>query len=188
MLVYVGGISPEKGALVAVACLARLRDAHPEATLRFVGSVQAGRDRVRRSIDAAGLEGAVEWFEWRPYEEMLALIEGADVGLALHQPQSRFERVSTGNGRKFFSYMQAGLPIVGPAFGEVGEVVRETDCGVLVDTTDVEEVATAVESLLGDPESREHMARRGREAVATRYNWDEEKRKFLAGYDAMFAQ
>ena len=31
--------------------------------------------------------------------------------------------------------MQVSIPIVGPNFGEIGQVVREENCGILVDTT-----------------------------------------------------
>jgi len=180
-LVYVGGISAEKGAIKAVEALGRLRDRGVPATLEFVGTVQDGTP-LEAEVKRRGLGDVVSHIEWLPYGEMLVEIADADVGLALHQPSERFRRVSTGNGRKFFTYMQVRLPVLGSTFGDVGAVIRETECGRLVDTTDETAIADEIGTLLGDESLRRSMGARGRQAVEDRYNWDNEKRKLITAY------
>jgi glycosyltransferase involved in cell wall biosynthesis len=184
-LVYVGGISREKGAIRAIETVRLLRDDGYPAVLQFIGTVQGGESWFQRGIRRAGLTDAVEFTEWLPYEEMLSHIVEADVALALHQPTERFQRVSLGNGQKFFTYMEAGLPIVAPSFGEVACAVTEADCGVLVDTTDTESVATAVATLLDAPDWRTEMGARGRRMVENRFNWDSEGKKLITAYERM---
>ena len=93
--------------------------------------------------------------------------------------------VSKGNGRKFFTYMQASLPIVGPEFGEVGLVVREERCGILCDTTNPDEIAKAIVYLLRHPEEARAMGQRGRAAIEQKYNLASELNKLLEVYQRL---
>jgi len=181
-LVYVGGISIEKGAVQAIKTVGMLREAGYPVSLHFIGTIQGGESWFWTAIRDAGVIDSIEHTAWLPYESMLEHIIGADVALALHQPTERFQRVSTGNGRKFFTYMQAGIPIVGPEFGEVGQAIVKTDCGQLVDTTDTKVVSDVISELLDAPNQRIEMGKRGRRAIEEQFNWNIEKRKLITAY------
>ena len=111
---------------------------------------------------------------------MLAHLRHAKMGLALYQNVAHYPLVSAGNGRKFFSYMQAGIPIIGPSFSEVGLAVRLAECGILVDTEKVNEVSMAINELLDRPETAARMAMNGRKAFLEHFNWEKEEQKFLS--------
>ena len=81
--------------------------------------------------------------------------------------------------------MQASLPIVGPTFGEIGRLVLEEGCGLLVDTTDTSAVAAAILELLFNPEQAAEMGCRGRAAIETKYNWEIEQAKLVAAYSSL---
>jgi glycosyltransferase involved in cell wall biosynthesis len=181
-LVYVGGISPQKGAVRAIKATSVLQATGYSVTLHFIGELQGGEMWFWDAIREADVADVVEHTPWLPYEIMLEKIKRADLALALHQPNRRFQRVSTGNGRKFFTYMQAGLPIVGPAFSEVGRAVTDTDCGHLVDTTDTDAVVDVVSTLLDSPDKRALMGARGRKAVEKQFNWGAEEQKLIEAY------
>lgn len=83
---------------------------------------------------------------------MLAHLHYAKIGLALHQNEHIYPYVSAGNGRKLFSYMQAGIAIIAPKFGEIGKSVADAKCGVLINSEDVKEVANTIIQLLSDPQ------------------------------------
>ena len=53
---------------------------------------------------------------------------------------------------KLQSYMACGMPIVASAYGETERIVTEADCGVCVPIGDVESLANAILSLIGNPE------------------------------------
>jgi glycosyltransferase involved in cell wall biosynthesis len=78
--------------------------------------------------------------------------------------------------------MQFGIPIVAPMFGEVGQIVQEEECGILVDTTDPQQIANAIIYLLEHPEEARAMGKRGRKAIEEKYNWEIEKKKLLKVY------
>lgn len=185
VLTYVGGITKKKGLWKALEALKFVRDRIPNVKLLFIGSLKESEEDVQEYIVHHGLKENLEFIQWLSYEEMLCYLEAAELGLALHQPIGIYKVVSKGNGRKFFSYMQASIPIVGPDFREVGLVVREVKCGILVDTTDSQQIADAIIYLLEHPEEARAMGRRGRRAVEEKYNWEIEKEKLLEVYQKL---
>jgi len=100
------------------------------------------------------------------------------MGLALHQDHPYHRDLSAGNGRKFFAYMQAGIPIVGPMLGEVGKAVEIADCGILVDTKRADIVAGSIDYILDDPQEAWRLGRNGRLTFENRFNWEVESKKF----------
>jgi len=186
LVVYVGGAYEAKGLLVALEALRLVREKMARVKLIIIGKIDDSKGKAEKLLQTTDLRAHVEVIPWLPYDEMMHYLHVARVGLALHQPTGRFLLVSRGNGRKFFAYMQAGLPIVGPAFGEIGRVVREEGCGVLVDTTDPYQVAEAVLDLLRHPEKAREMGERGRRAIQEKYNWEKEQEKLLRAYRALF--
>ena len=172
--------------MVALETLRLVREKIRTVKLIFIGHVDDPNGEAEKRLQAEGLRPHVEIIPWLPYEEMLRYLHVAKIGLALQQPVGRFLLVSRGNGRKFFTYMQAGLPIVGPRFSEIAQVVREESCGLLVDTTSPQQVAEAIVELLSDPHKAKLLGERGKRAIPERYNWEKEKEKFLTAYRAMF--
>jgi len=83
--------------------------------------------------------------------------------------------------------MAAGIPVVASDFPIWRGIVDGAGCGLLVDPLDARAIAAAVQRLLKDPREAEAMGRRGREAVATRYNWTAQAEKLLAFYHTLLA-
>ena len=83
---------------------------------------------------------------------------------------------------KLFEYMAAGIPVVASDFALWRAIVDDTGCGLLADPCDPNAIATAVAYLLSHDREAEAMGRRGREAVARRYNWSAEEPKLLHLY------
>ncbi|MGC9467175.1 MAG: glycosyltransferase [Anaerolineae bacterium] len=75
----------------------------------------------------------------------------------------------------------AGLPLVVTQNGGPSESLREdgTEYGVLVNPTDFDDIAQGLLRLLGDRESWETFARRGRQRVLDRYTWERTAEGYL---------
>ena len=67
--------------------------------------------------------------------------------------------------------MAAGLPVVATRAGGIPEIVADGETGLLVERGDAAGLASAILSLLGDPERRRAMGRAGRERVARLFTW-----------------
>ena len=182
ILIYVGGIYEAKGSVKALEALALVKHRFSDIKLLMIGKISDSPGKLERLIKELRIEENVEFISWLPYEDMFHYLKIAHIGLALHQPVGRFLFVSKGNGRKFFTYMQASLPIIAPNFGEIGLVVKEERCGILVDTTRPKDIAKAIIYLLEHPEEAKAMGERGKKAIKEKYNWEIEKEKLLSVY------
>ena len=185
VIVYSGGITWDRGVRVLLEALVQVRRCVPDVRLKMVGEYKEPgiRKWVEEFVRKHGLEECVEHTGWLPYDEVPAQLAEADVGVALLQPVRYNYRISLPN--KLFEYMAAGVPVVISDFSEIGKVVRETGCGILVDPTDPEAVARAIVRLLSHPEEARRMGKRGRKAVEERYCWERMEEKLARVYNSV---
>ena len=123
--------------------------------------------------------GSSGWPGCRTPRRMARLAE-ADIALVLFQPGEENHRLALPH--KLFDAMQAGLPVIAPAFAaEVAGIIRAAGCGVLVDSADPAAIAAAVERLR-DPARRAALGAAGRQAAASRYGWAREAARLVALY------
>jgi glycosyltransferase involved in cell wall biosynthesis len=173
---YAGGITAIRGVREMVRAFGMLPadDASRFALLGEFGPKEL-RDEVERlpgweRVDYAGLVSR---------EEMQRHMRQARAGLVLFHPEKDHLDAFP---NKMFEYMAAGLPVIASDFPLWRRIVGELGCGVVVDPLDPRAIASAMQRLLADPAEAEAMGRRGRDAVATRFNWETESRKLLNLY------
>ena len=182
VLIYIGGITIDKGSMKSIEALNLVRKVIPNVKLIFIGNFLDGSEKnFIECVKRLRMQQCIELIDWLPYEKMLAYLKIADVGLALYQPTTR-HLISRRNARKIFTYMLCSLPVVTSDFGEIGKVVKEEKCGILVDPTNAKDIANVVIYLLKNPEQAKRMGRNGRLAVEKKYNWELEKLKLLEAY------
>jgi hypothetical protein len=92
---------------------------------------------VSRSIDQANLVPWVQTIDYLPHHEAIRLQNRSQVLLLLINDTPNAKGILTG---KIFEYMNASRPIlaIGPVNGEVGQVLRETKTGHIIDYNDKE--------------------------------------------------
>ncbi len=144
------------------------------------GSETAYRNAIRDS----GLENHLRLLGAVAFDAVPAYIAAAQVGLILFQPGLLNHTLAMPH--KLFDYMREQRPVVAPAFAvEVARIVKESDCGILVDVTDPRAIANAVLYLLTHPEAAAQMGRNGRMAVERKYNWQQDEQRLLAAVAAL---
>ena len=138
---------------------------------RFVISAGAGdspqqeeqRRKLEELISSLGIRDHVWWLGVLPQGELPRYYGAADVFVL----PSRYELF----GIVMLEAMACGVPVVATRFGGPAEVIAHGETGFLVDPTDPEELAGAIEALLSNPELRREMGRRTRRAAEERYSW-----------------
>lgn len=75
---------------------------------------------------------------------------------------------------KLFEYMMFGLPVIGADFDLWKSIIQGNECGISVDSLDVDAIAGAIVQLRDDPEAAVAMGERGRLAVENKYSWERE--------------
>ena len=165
-----------------IEAFSRVRARHPAATLVVVGhfmppSLEA---ELRRDAQFRGVAESVEVVGRVPFAEVGRHLGRAAVGWVPWQPAPKNQKnVPT----KLFEYMAFGLPVVASDLASIRPFVAEGDTGRLVCADDPEAHAAAILELLRDRDYAAAMGRRGREAVASRFNWAAVEGRLLDLYD-----
>lgn len=181
-LLYTGGISEDRGALIH-ARIPALDDRYEVHMIGRCDPALATRMRALAGPAASRLIITGEGYHV-PYAQILDAYRqgGWTAGLALFPdtPHYRDKELT-----KFFEYMAAGVPVVCSDFDVWRALIEDTACGITVDPYDVEGIRTAIEFLRGNPEEAVRMGSRGRDAVATRFNWAREAGRLAELYGSM---
>ena len=107
-----------------------------------------------------------------------AVYYGFDPG----NPNARFSAPN-----KLFEALAAGLPIITGDFGEIGEVVRSSGCGVILAEYSPAEVGRAL-ATLSNRETREAMGERARRLGETSLSWDRAEEVLRREYSALVGE
>lgn len=171
-IVGMGRLHPQKGFDLLIEAFARLAPRFPDWRLDIYGDGE-DRTRLERQIAALGLEHRAALPGWtdRPAD----VYRAADVFVL----SSRYE----GYGNVLAEAMAAGVAVVsfdcdsGPR-----ELIRQEVDGILVPPENVEQLASAIERLIVDPQFRQRLARRAPE-VLQRFTAE----RFFQQWDAVLA-
>ncbi len=178
-LIYVGGVTWERGLGVTLDALRRL----PQAELRL-HVIGAGRDsalmEALRAESRVVLHGRVPWTELHRYYRQ------AHVGLALYQPLAGF--VTVDHSVKIVEYMAAGIPVLCSNFPGLKTFVEDAGCGLVVQPDDAEAIAEKIQALLDDPDLRRRLGATGRRLFETEYNWEKHQGRLIGLYERILAK
>ena len=177
LITFIGGLSRRKGLRVALEAAEIVTRQYEDVLFLFIGTLRDEKKEIVKLI--SNLNNKIEFVEWIPYRKVLAYLNISYIALALHQKSSLFEFVGMGNGRKFFTYMQAGIPVIASDFASVGEIVCKTGCGKRVDCSSPEVVSHAICEYLQDEDLASKSGRLGRIAFEKKYNWEKESSRFI---------
>lgn len=173
-LIYVGGVTRERGVGMALEALQRLP--MPNLRLHVVGTGREGELLEKLKADPrVVLHGRVPW------ADLHAHYMKAHVGLALYQPRAGF--VTVDHSVKIVEYMAAGLPVLCADFPGLKKFVEEAGCGWTVASDDPDAIAAKLRELIDHPELRRRMGAAGRRLFETDYNWDRHERDLVALYE-----
>jgi glycosyltransferase involved in cell wall biosynthesis len=148
VVLHLGQIREGRGGSVLVEAM---RDVHG-AVLVFIGN---GPERLHlvEMVDNLGLDAKVRFLSPVPYDQVMNVAAGADVGVSLLEDTCLNHRFALPN--KLFEYLMAGLPVVVSDFPELGRVVRDHDVGLAVDPASPPAVAAAIQYMVDEPQQRD---------------------------------
>ena len=145
---------------------AKVLRAHKDIKFLFIGGGHQ-HARLRALIEAAELTSFV-FRPHQPREQLADALVAADVHWVSLRPELEGLIVPS----KLYGILAAGRPVLSvcSAEGEVSRVVREHDCGIVIEPGDSAGLARAVMSLRDDPELRASLGRRSRQASENVYS------------------
>jgi len=167
VLGFVGGLRPWHGLEALPPLLVRLLASHPRVRLVIVGDGPVRAELVR-GLSEAGVLDHVVFTGSLPQEEVAALIRQFDVALAPYPDATHDFYFSP---LKLFEYMACGVPPVAAGLGQIREVVRDGETGLLYPAGNQDALAAACSRLLSDDDLRRRMGEAAAREIRGRYTW-----------------
>ncbi len=149
---------------------------YPEHDLLISGDGPQ-RIEVDRLIATSGLETRIHLLPPVPHSKLWSLYKGASVFVML-------SRMAEGLPLVFFEAMACRVPVIGTNNGGTPEIVTHNRTGLLVNSSEPAEVASAMKALLANPIERERMAKEAYESVKP-FDWRAVARHYLQLYHAL---
>jgi glycosyltransferase involved in cell wall biosynthesis len=171
-VVYVGHISPDRGAAEMVA-LAELVAPHG-VTVELVGSADT---QARAVLEPAAARGLIRWHGYLPNDEAMLITDGALAGLSLLQDDPNFRHSMP---TKVAEYMARGVPVVTTPLPLAVSLVERSECGFIIPFNDAHAASEAVLTLKAEPALRDAMGSRGHLGAAEFLRWPDDARAFVA--------
>ena len=164
---FCGNLKPWHGIETLLQGFTILYRRHSNTRLLVVGEGPE-RETIERWRDENALEGAIELTGRVLADDVSGLLTSMDVATAPYPRMDDFYF----SPLKVYEYMAAGVPVVGSRIGQVGEVLRDGETGVLCPPGDASALASALERLMLDRPLRGSLAAAARDEVLRRYTWD----------------
>lgn len=168
VLGFVGGLRPWHGVEVLPALLERLIGRYPDIRLVIAGDGPLRGD-LERDARERGLERSIVFTGALPHEEIPAWIRRFDIALA---PYPRPKHDFYFSPLKIFEYMACGVPVVAAGLGQIPDIVRDGETGLLYQPDESGTLLAACEHLLDEPRLRESLGRAAAKDTHASYTWD----------------
>lgn len=177
-VVYVGGITKERGAEVMVSAIGC--EDFPD-NWSFVLAGTASEKLVNDLEQIPGWERTT-YLGQVPSAEARNLLLNAKVGLVLLQSTKAYrESLPT----KMFEYFAAGNPVIASDFPLWRTIVEGHECGLLVDQESPEEIAKALKMYSENPELLELHSANARRLAVEKFIWKPEGEILVKTYEAV---
>ncbi len=134
------------------------------------------RRKLERIAEQRKLGDCLRWLPVLPEADLPRYYGAADLFVL----PSRYEPF----GIVMLEAMACGIPVIATDKGGPATVIEPGDSGLLVDTTDIDAFADALELLIRDPAKRRDFGERGRKIVEEGYSWEVIAGRHLAVYEA----
>lgn len=176
MVAYIGGFTRNRLLLPFIHSAAQISnasfflwgDGHQRADIERAAS---GRDNVR-------------YLGWLPSDRVPLVMKAADIIYYCLKPDYPGAAFNASNTLTYA--MAAGKPVIANPVGDLGRMVQESGCGLLIDPITPDTIAAAVKKL-AEPTLRRHMGERGRFAAETKYNWSAAFEQLLKQYRSLLS-
>ena len=174
-VVYVGRVertSAWKGLHGLVDALPQVLRGVPGARLEIVGGGDAVPELVARAA-ALGVGEHIVWHGPQDQAGVRTVLQRAGVTVlpSLTEAESF--------GMSLIEAMACGSPVIGSDIGGIPHVVRDGVDGLIVPPGDVTALATAITTVLGDPELAARLGTEGRRAAERTWDWSHQEERTM---------
>lgn len=168
ILLYQGDVNISRGIEITANALQFLTD-----DIHFV--VLGGGTKLNEFKEKY-TQSNIHFYGKVPFEELYDYTRSADLCIMLIENYNLSKKLTLPN--KAFEYMVAGKPYITNQLPEVSKIVKEENCGFVIDDSTPESTASAIQNAFKH-QNLDELGRNGYTAVLTKYNWENEVKKLL---------
>jgi glycosyltransferase involved in cell wall biosynthesis len=136
-------------------------------------------ERLERRVKSKPAWSRVDFRGFCPRSGVAAVLGCARAGLLLFRRAANHDEAMP---TKLFEYLGAGLPVIISDTMRCSRIVKDYECGIVVDPSDPGGIARAMAYLIDNPLVAQEMGERGRRLVTDRYQWNSEAHKLTKLY------
>ncbi|MFT3893202.1 MAG: glycosyltransferase family 4 protein [Anaerolineales bacterium] len=169
LVVFVGSFYQWHDIATLLDSFAVVLKSNPDARLVLVGD---GTEREKMMQRAADLKIAdvVTFTGFVTYAEVSRYVNAADIAVV---PMPAMKQEMWLSPMKLFEYMASGKAVIASAMGQIVNVIRDGENGLLVPAGDVQVLANAINRLTDEPELREKLGKQAREDAVQNHSWEQ---------------
>jgi glycosyltransferase involved in cell wall biosynthesis len=168
-VLFVGRLAEKKGLEVLLRAFSLVRRSCPYSTLQVIGSGPQAADLMALATNL-GLEGHVSWQGSRTHQEIVQALRSA--ACLVFPSVVAKDGDQEGLGLVPIEALGCECPVIASDLPAVRDVIRDHETGLLVTPGSVEQLASAIELVLGDTVLATNLAKRGRDDVLKRFDWE----------------
>jgi glycosyltransferase involved in cell wall biosynthesis len=176
LVLYIGTMTASRGVLELIDAIALLPEIL-QARLALGGEFEPAA-LLQEAHQKPGWK-RTDYTGWQNRCGLLELLSRARIGVVPILPTPNH---MDSQPIKLFEYMIAGLPVVASNLPRQAEIVKEAQCGILVEPGQPKALAEAIQWLLEHPMEAQAMGHRGRQAILQTYNWNSQAQLLLHLY------
>lgn len=179
-----GTVYSSTGFEETLAAFTKVIKDYPQARLLIGGRVTEEYEQSFRSL-LRPLEEYVEFLGSYFAEQMPEIYKRIDVSLLVYPKNQWFRHITP---RKFFDSVANGVPVIMTDIGGLGDVIKRSECGWLVDEKDIDSIAEAMIEIITNSEDRRRVASNALHLAQTEYDWKAMAERFLGIQQAVLAR
>lgn len=185
ILIYAGLMNVERGLDILFDTARLVHDARPDAEFHILGALEwygLPEETVNRS-QADWESVGVRFLGSIPQPEVAGRLAAASVGWLPRNPHVQNNLLAWPN--KLVEYMVVALPVVASDLPLQAGVVRDANCGRVVEALSPAAHAAAIIDLLNDPAEARRLGENGKQAALSLYTWEAECQKLQSLYRSL---
>jgi len=165
---YVGGFDVHRGLESTLKAVPKIVKEIDNFKLVLVGTGSNFESLVQLS-EELNIENYVLFEGWQPHEKLSSYIKASDICLIPH-----LKTVHTDNTipHKLFQYMIFEKSVVASNCDPIVRIINETKAGVVFQSNNENDLAEKIIALYRNPDLRNEMGKKGKQAVLDKYNWE----------------
>jgi glycosyltransferase involved in cell wall biosynthesis len=168
LVVFVGSFYQWHDIVTLLDAFAITLKSNPTARLVLVGDGTEREKMTKRAVEL-GIAGSVTFTGFVTHAEVSRYVNAADIAVVPVPPMKQDMWLSP---MKLFEYMASGKAVVASALGQIVNVIRDGENGLLVPAGDAQALANSIQQLIANADLRTALGRQAREDALQNHSWE----------------